>query len=265
MKLLFMINLLALSLLLQGCKTLHPMRMSAIPNDQQEEFVVEGKEAVSSVKTHYVSLSPYREFCSATGKTSYVLFVQNMGKEKIEFGPQNVNIEFHDKTNGLATKSIQLQTYNEILGEIETKERNKKNALTWAAVGAANIFSAVSDFISNDDEKDHANKNSNASKVQANLIASERVNSEALSPELAQKNDESFRHFLNQFSNQAKSKRDILDNVFMTSQTIQPGQHHGGLIVSNTKVMNQTEEGVFTMTVMVGGESHVFSVDRRFP
>lgn len=255
MKLVFASFLLVITPFIVGCKTLYPMKLNAMADNKQGEFLYAGKETVSSHKTHYVSVAPYRGVCSATGKTSYVIFVQNLGASDIDFSLQNVSIEFQENSGIELSKSIPLQSYDDLLGEIEVKERNQKNAFSWAAVGAVNVISSVVNFVVNDKDKQK-------DTAKTNVALLDQAQDKTYSPELVKKNDKTFRHNLDKFASQSNSKKEMLNSVFITSQTISPGQYFGGLVVSDTREMNHKDEGVFKMKVLVDGEEHIFSVAR---
>ena len=48
----------------------------------------------------------------------------------------------------------------------------------------------------------------------------------------------------------------------MKAQTISPGQGHGGLVVTETRSFNHKDEGNFEIIVSIGGEEHIFTVNR---
>lgn len=130
------ITLLFVSLLfvLQACSSVHYMKMNAIESQNQLIAYNEGRQSVISQKTHFVSLAPYQELILENAKTSFILFVQNLGDGAITVGTDNVSVTFMGTTTKWASKKIIVQSYNDFILEIEAGEAQQRRSATLIAV-----------------------------------------------------------------------------------------------------------------------------------
>ena len=276
------ILLILMLIILQGCSSVYYMKMEAVKTDGQKVIYNDGKETLVSQKTNFVSLAPYRELNLANGKTSFILFVQNMGEKPITVSKDNVSVTFKGTTEKWASQSINVQSYNDIILEIEAEEAKQRRAAAWLAVAnAINAQNAArSTTTTYNSGSVYGNYNANSYGTYANNpysmntmgnlsgtysgYSTTTTYDPAKAQALANQNNQNFRNNLNNIAAQAQSSRQLIDALFMKTQTIMPGQSHGGLVVSDTRSMNQEVEGNFEVVVSVGEEKHKFIINRSF-
>jgi len=276
------ILLIIMFVILQGCSSVYYMKMDAVETDGQKVIYNDGKETIVSQMTHFVSLAPFRELNSANGKTSFILFVQNLCDEPITVSNDNVSVTFRGTTEKWASQNIKVQSYNDIILEIESEEAKQRSAAAWLAVAnAINAQNAArSTSTTYNSGSVYGNYNANSYGTYANNpysmntmgnlsgtysgFSTTTTYDPAKAQELTNQNNQNFRNNLNNIAAQAQSSRQLIDALFMKAQTIMPGQSHGGLVVSDTRSMNQEVEGNFEVVVSVGKEEHRFIINRSF-
>lgn len=270
----------ALIWILQGCTTARYMEMDAVESADQTVVYNEGKETIVSQKKHFVSLAPYRELNPANGKTSFILFVQNFGDEPITIGSNNVSVIFEGNTEKWESQNINVQSYNELMLEIEAEEAKQRRAATWAAVAGAinaqNAAKSTSTTYNSGTAYGTYNSNSYGSyatnpysiNTTGNVSGSYSGYSTtttydpAKAQALANQNSQNFQNNVTNIAAQAQSSRQLIETLVMKTQTIVPGQSYGGLVVTDTRAMNYKAEGNFLIVVSIDGEVHRFTINR---
>lgn len=275
--------LIVLMLSMTGCTSVHYMRMSPIKIEGQEFVYNDGKETIVSKKTHFVTLAPYKHLINATSYTSYVLFVQNLGKEFINISSDDVRVFLKIKSvdqSASNTQPISVLSYSDLMMEIEEEEVRLKRAAAWAAaVGSlsassaayststtyntGNTYGSYNSYGSYGYRPYSANSYGNYSGSYSG-ISTTTTYDPAKARILANQNSQNFRNNLDSIAANAQNSRQLVEQLVMKAQTVLPGEGHGGLVVTNTRELTHKIEGEFEIEVTVGDERHVFFVGRSF-
>ncbi|WP_163836998.1 hypothetical protein [Spartinivicinus ruber] len=258
------------------------MKLDAVKYSDQSEIYNNGKKTIISQKKHFVALAPYQEIYYSNTKTSFVLFIQNMGEYPVTVSPDNVQVTFINNTPGQPQKNVKVQSYNEIMLEIEAEEARQRQAAAWTAIaGALNALSAAtSTSTTYSSGTGYGSYNSNSYGTYANTpysintLGNVSGNYSGYSTTttydptkaqiLANQNNQNFRNNLNNIAIQAQSSRQFVEELVMQTQTIMPGGSHGGLVVTDTRDMNHKIEGAFQVVVTVDKEEHNFTINRKY-
>jgi hypothetical protein len=267
---------------IQGCTTLHYMKINVVETEGQRVIYNDGKETVLSLKKHFVTLTPYRELIVANGKTLFIIFIQNFGSDLITISSANISVTFEGNTEKWISQRINVQSYNELLLEIVAEETSQRRAAAWMAVaGAINAQNAArSTSTTYNSGNAYGSYSANSYGTYANnpysMNTTGNLNSSfsgysttttydpAKAQELANQNNQNIINNLNNIAAQSKSRREFLEAFVMKSQTIMPGQSYGGLVYCDTRAMNHKVEGNFKVVISVDGEDHIFNISRHF-
>jgi len=267
-------------LVIQGCNTVHYVKMAATPSSDQKVVYNDGKETIVSQKKHFVSLAPYHELNTASGKTSFVLFVQNLGEVPITVTSGKVSILFEGKTKEWASNPINVLSYNDMILEVEEEESSERTAAAWAAaLGAVSASMAATSTTStyssgtaygtyNSSSYGSYSYNPYTMNTTGNMSGSysgystSTTYDPAKAQALANQNSLNFQNNLKDITAKAQSNRQLIERLVMKSQTIGPGQSHGGLVVADTRAMDQKVEGDFKIVVSVDEEKYEFAISR---
>ncbi|MCW5597798.1 MAG: hypothetical protein KIT59_01590 [Nitrosomonas sp.] len=275
--------LIILILSMTGCASVHYMKMSSIKTEGQEFVYDDGKETIISKKTHFVTLAPYSHLNNATSFTSYVLYVQNLGKEFINISSDNIRVSLKVKSAGQPasnTQPINVLSFSDVMMEIEEEEGRRKRAAAWAAAAGAlsassaayststtyntgRTYGSYSGYGSYGYRPYTAGISGNYSGSYSG-ISTTTTYDPAKARILANQNSQNFRNNLDSIAASAQNSRQLAEQLVMKAQTIAPGEGHGGLVVTDTRELTHKIEGEFEIEVTVGEERHVFFVRRSF-
>jgi hypothetical protein len=117
--------LVAVALVVCGCASND--RISLVADQSQQALTRDGVPALVSSKRHVVMLRPASAVVQSRGRPTFVVAVYNPGKRPVEFHAAGISAQFN-AASGPA--SIHVYSYEELVGEVERKQR-------WAAFGAA--------------------------------------------------------------------------------------------------------------------------------
>lgn len=275
--------LIILILSMTGCASVHYMKMSPIKTEGQEFVYDDGKETIISKKTHFVTLAPYSHLNNAASFTSYVLYVQNLGKEFINISSDNIRVSLKVKSAGQPasnTQPINVLSFSDVMMEIEEEEGRRKRAAAWAAAAGAlsassaayststtyntgRTYGSYSGYGSYGYRPYTAGISGNYSGSYSG-ISTTTTYDPAKARILANQNSQNFRNNLDSIAASAQNSRQLAEQLVMKAQTITPGEGHGGLVVTDTRELTHKIEGEFEIEVTVGEERHVFFVRRSF-
>lgn len=270
--------------LLSGCNTISYVKMTPLAAPDQNIVFNEGKQTIISTKKHVVTLAPYRELNKASGRTSYVLFVQNLSDTPLTISDQNVFVELKVMKDGIESSSstINVLSYNQMILEIQKEEERQRRAAAWAAAaGAINAStSAYSTSTSYNSGGVYGNYNSNTygnyggSSYNAystgtysgtySGYSTTTTYDPAKAQALANQNSQNYRNNLDRIAASANSSRQFVEQLVLRAQTLMPGDGVGGLIVTETRHLNHSIEGDFVVLVTVGDEKHEFLINRAY-
>ena len=287
-------RLCVLSLLLldlAGCAgKKYYMRMTPVQSEGQEFIYNEGKETVVSRKTHFVSLAPYKLLNNPSSNTSYILFVQNLGEIPINVSSELVKVFLKEKQkverkqessvkstdlSFLKPREIKVRSYSELMLAIEEEEASRKRAARIAAAfgafnASASAYSTSTTYSSGSTYGTYNGYSTSpySRNVYGNYSGSYSGSSTTTTYDpakaqlLASQNSQNFRNNLDAIASNARSQRQLIESLVMKSQTLLPGQSHGGLIVTDTTELSELNEGYFEIEVSLEGEKHIFVVSR---
>ena len=211
-------------LVLQGC--VHTVKLAAVASPEQQ---IGYKQTVTSQKKHFVSLAPYREQNPASGRTSFILFVKNCGEEPINIDINNVSVIFEGNTKEWASRKITVLSSNDLMNELNARIGGAESA---ARMGVKTYYYPIYD-------------------TYGNLTGTYAQNETTPLYGLA----------MNELY-QLNVQRMLVKELVMKSQTLQLEQSGGGLVVCNTRAMDDKTEGNFQVVVSLAGEEHKFTFNR---
>jgi hypothetical protein len=230
MKVNILLILMGLILFLQGCA--QTVKMAAVASSDQK---IGYQDTITSQKKHFVSLSPYSElkkFKLAKDKTIFMLSVENGGEKPIDIGYDNISVIFEGKN--AASNKISLPSVDEFMNDL--KEEYSDNEYDY-------IEDALNDIIIKAETQTSGSSSSTTTL------------------------EEDFEDLATDIENMRKQNdllREVLPPSILNPQTIMPGQDCTGLVVCNTKDMDEKTEGNFQVIVTVAGEEHRFAFNRGF-
>ena len=270
---------ISMILMMSGC-AVQFMEMKPEPNGDQRVIYIDGRKTIVSEQKHYVSLSPFQELNNASGKTSYVVYIENLGQNEITVGSDNVSVNYVSLNEPSTNGTIHVQSYSELMQEVDDRERQQRTAAALSAFAGAlnaqsaayststtNQFGSISGNYRGNSYGTYANNpyNMNTSGTYSgsyNGLSTTSTYDPAKAQALANQNNEIFRNNLNDIARNATSLRQQLDALFMKTQTIMPGKSNGGVVVTDTRGMNSSMEGYFQVMVSVEEDMHIFNVYR---
>jgi len=190
------------------------------------------QETITSQKKHFVSLAPYSELNLAKDKTIFMLVVQNGGEEPIKISYDNISVMFEENTKKGAPDKINVQKFDDFMNDLKEEYSNYEKKYMKAALEDIKTdseygSSAVSDSDSLKDKVDDLKKHIVSMRAQNQLL------------------------------------QEGLPEFDMKSQAIMPGDSHSGIVVCDTRAMNDKTEGNFQVVVSVAGEKHKFTFKRN--
>lgn len=116
----------AVALALSGCASND--RISLVADQSQQALTRDGVPALVSSKRQVVMLRPASSVVQSRGRPTFVVAVYNPGKRPVEFHAAGISAQLNSAASGPA--SIHVYSYEELVGEVQRKQR-------WAAFGAA--------------------------------------------------------------------------------------------------------------------------------
>jgi hypothetical protein len=203
------------------------MKMSAVATPEQE---VGYQETITSQKKHFVSLAPYRGRNAFDGTTSFILFVQNCGENPTNISNNNVSMIFEGKTKEWASRKISILSYDDLMNKLGGKMLREESAARWAV---QTYYYDVYDMYGNYYWTEIRRKESPAYGIAI--------------------------HELGQLNRQMV----LVEELVIKPQTLLPGENSGGLVVCDTRDMNDKVEGNFKVVVSVDDEEHEFTFSRN--
>lgn len=224
MKVKLLLILIVSILFLQGCA--HTMKISAVATPEQE---VGYQETITSQKNHFVSLAPFREQNAADGNTSFVLFVKNCGEEPINISNNNVSVIFKGKTKEWTSRKISVLSYDDLMNRLGGKML-KEESIARSAVKT--YYYDVYDSNGNYVRTVMGQKMSPAHGIAIAVLR------------------------------QLNRQMVLLEELVMKPQTLHYGESSGGLVVCDTRDINDKVEGNFQIAVTIDGEEHEFTFNR---
>lgn len=227
MNLRFFRTLILFVFILQGCALYKTMEMSAVLSPEQQEGY---QETITSQKKHFVSLAPYREYNPASSNTAFILFVKNCGDDPIDISTQNVSAEFFGNDPKWASRNIAVFSPDDLMNVLEFKQYSNKVA--------ARSFVSTYDYYTYD-------AYGNVTGFRTATILEPGYHSAV-----------DILHAVN-------SEMQMVEELVLHPQILQPGEDAGGLVVCDTRAMNSKVEGNFHLTVCVNGEQHEFTFSRK--
>lgn len=211
-------------LFLQGC--FHTMEMSAVLSpEQQEEYM----ETITSQKKHFVSLAPYLENSPTNGKTAFILYVKNCGKNPIGLNTENISAEFSDSYHQWGPKSIPVISPDKLIKELERKQSRSNELKTCVRTETYCSYDV----------------NGNPTYCTTRTVTDSLCELDIFFTSI-----------------QAAKQIDLAKNLLLQPQVLLPGEDGGGLVVCNTRAINSKAEGNFHVVVSVNGEQHEFTFNR---
>lgn len=119
---------LAVGILTLVCGCASNDRIALVANESQQGLTRDGVPALISSKRQVVMLRPASSVVQSRGRPAFVVAVYNPGKRPLELRASGISAQLNDASNGLV--ALHVYSYEELVGEVERKQR-------WAAFGAA--------------------------------------------------------------------------------------------------------------------------------
>jgi hypothetical protein len=223
--------LIGLVVFLHGCatSTSQKVNLTAVASRDQK---IGQQEIITSQKKHFVSLGPYTELKLANDKTIFMVGVKNCGKATITISCDNISVTFDENSGKGEPKKISLESIDDFIKDLkeeysDNEKKYIKTKLESIQLDAESSSSAVSDSDSLGD------------KVKDLKIRIETMRAQ----------------------NQVIKER--LPEFYLKSQTIKPDNSYSGIVVCDTRTINEKTEGNFQIAVAVDGEVHRFVFKRK--
>jgi hypothetical protein len=231
MKVKILLLLLCSTLFLHGCATSTSQKVNLTASASRDQKVG-SEEIITSQKKHFVSLGPYTEFKLAKDKTIFMVGVKNCGKAPIILKCDNISVTFKENSVKGDTKEIRLQSLDDFLKDFkeeynDSEKKYIKSKLESIQLDAESSSSAVSDSDSLGDKVKDLKTRIETMRAQNQVI------------------------------------RERLPEFYLKSQTIKPDDDYSGIVVCDTRTMNDKAEGNLQFAVTVDGEVHKFIFKRK--
>jgi len=210
---------------LQSCAPGRLTKMSAVVSSDQK---IGFEETIFSQKKHSVSLAPYEELEFGKDKTMFVLGVQSGGDAKFDIGYESVSVFFQESGMTQPASRIKIQTREEFLSDLWEEQRRNENRY---------IRDALEDVVG---------------ELAINPPSSQELLDEfddlETDIEIMRANNEMLR--------------DALPEIVLQPRSVMPDGAYSGIVVCDTRKLDETAEGRFQVAVLVDGEKHIFSFNR---
>jgi len=228
MKVKIFLILMGSILFLQNCAPSQITKIAGVASRDQKTGY---QETITSQKKHFVSLAPYSELKLAKDKTIFMMVVKNCGKDPIHISYANISVIFEGKSKNWVSKKINIQSFDEFMNDLKEE---------YSTYEKKYIKSALEDIKSNSESSSSAVSDSD-SLADDMAILKQHIETMRANNQLLQEG---------------------LPELDMKSQTITPGNSHSGIVVCDTRDMNEKVEGNFQVVVSVDGEKHKFTFRR---
>lgn len=230
------------ALLFQSCAPIRTTKLAAIAfTDQKVGF----GDTIISRKKHSVSLSPYEELDVAKDKTLFMLGVQNNGDASFDIGYDDITVDFQNSGGmTLPASGMRIQTYEDFMDDLIEEQSTKERELIKDGLEDIDI------------------------EFENQTVKMGALSGESLELFLLFVSDY-FEDMIESLVSNAKIMRDndrllreAMTEIVMSPQTVMPGGAYSGIVVCDTRSLDEIIEGRFQVAVLVGGEEHVFTFDR---
>lgn len=242
--LIFMVSIL----FFQGCAKTQIVKISAFASRDQKT-AYDG--TIISRKKHLVSLSPYAELGSVVFdlskyKTIFMLSVENCGKEPISIGFDNIAVIFVGKSKDLASKNINLQSFDDFIRDFEKLYNDNEKAFIYNT-----IYNYYSLWIS--------------SQLLSNQFTP--VGSIRQEPVIDEERLTNRMYIFREEIKEGRTKKDMIQEtlpglILKQKTIIKPGNSYSGIVICDTHDLDPQKEGSFLIIVSVDSEEHQFTFRR---
>ena len=251
MKTTILVLLLGAALLLQSCAPSRLTKMSAVASSDQK---VGYEDTITSRKKHFVSLAPYTELNVAKDRTMLMLGVQNFGDKPFDIGYGNISVRFQDSGMELPVSSINVQSYDEFALDVrEEQSAKEKKYIRDELEDVLITLYTYSSLSSTEDSTSEEDSSSSDSSFDTSDTTEETVDMALdeleMDIEIMRTNNQLLREALPQI-------------VMEPRVTIMPGGSYGGVVVCDTRDLDEKMEGRFQVAVLVDAEHHIFTFNR---
>jgi hypothetical protein len=120
-------GLLSVAVALAVCGCASNDRISLVADQTQQALTRDGVPALVSSKRQVVMLRPASAVVQSRGRPTFIVAVYNPGKRPVEFHAAGISAQLNSASGPV---SIHVYSYEELVGEVQRKQR-------WAAFGAA--------------------------------------------------------------------------------------------------------------------------------
>lgn len=237
-------------LFLSSCAPTQLTKMSAVATSDQK---VGYEGTITSRKKHFVSLAPYNELNVAKDRTMFMLGVQNFGDTPFDIGYGGVAVRFQDSAMSLPVKRINIQSYDDFALDVrEEQSQKEKNYIRDELEDVIIKLETSSSSFSSSSSSSSDSTSSSSSSSEDDTGEEVEVMLEDLEMDI-----ETMRA-----NNQLL--REALPAIVMKPQaTIMPGGSYSGVMVCDTRDLDEEMEGRFQLAVLVDGEEHIFTFNRE--
>jgi hypothetical protein len=244
----FWIGLICLSAI-EGCSS--PQKVSLMAAPDQESIVRNGIPALISQKKNLVMIRPNTRLLRGNSRPAFTLVVRNQGRSPITLHEADVSAR---QVVAGKTVPVRVFKYDELVEEEETRQ-------TLAAVGAAlsgvgRAMSAANAGYVHTTGSVNAYGPYGMSHGTYSAITYDPARAQIAQNIAANQTQADFA----QLRAQGEANLDGLQATILKDNTVMPGEWYGGTIV--LAAPEQAAQGVttYSVSVMFGGEEHVFAV-----
>jgi hypothetical protein len=190
------------------------------------------EETITSQKKHFISLGPYTDLKLAKDKTIFMVGIKNCGKAPVTLSCDNISVTFEENSSKGALKKISLESIDDFIKDFkeeysDSEKKYIKSKLESIQLDAESSSPAVSDSDNMGDKVKDLKTRIETMRAQNQVI------------------------------------RERLPEFYLKSRIIKPDNSYSGIVVCNTRTMNDNAEGNFQIAVAVDGEVHRFVFKRR--
>lgn len=233
--------------------------MSAVVSSDQK---IGFEDTIISRKKHLVSLAPYTELDVARDKTMFMLGIQSGGDMPFDIDYDSVSVRFEDSGTTQTQSSIRVQTYEEFIDDLREEQRRSENRYIRDSLEdviyklqAASSLSSSSSSDSSSSDSGSTTSGQDSSSSSSDSLDTVQYDVEVMLDDL-ELDIESMRT-----NNQLL--RDALPDIIMKPRTIMPGGAYSGIVVCDTRKLDENTGGRFQVAVLVDGEQHLFTFERQ--
>jgi hypothetical protein len=218
-------------LFLHGCATSTSQKISLTAVTSRDQKVGD-QETITSQKKHFISLSPYTELKLAKDKTIFMVGIKNCGKAPITLNCDDISVTFKENSGNGDTKKISLESLDDFLKDFKEEYSDSENK-----------------YIKSKLESIQLDAESSSSAVSGSDNMGDKV--------------KDLKTRIETMRAQNQVIRERLPEFYLKSETIKPDNNYSGIVVCDTRTMNDKAEGNFQIAVSVDGEVHQFIFKRR--